>query len=130
MDDTSRDATQQIHPGRDDGHRDQVDEQDRSVTDSTESCEQPQAAAAPKTLLPDIPSGELSFDLGFATPEQTETTEFQKLQKRASNVMKLSEENDKLKEELKAMTERLEAAERRKTELQARRQQVMEPPSS
>ena len=35
-----------------------------------------------------------------------------RVQKRASNVMKLTEQNEKLKEELRAMTERLEAAER------------------
>ncbi|TBU65784.1 hypothetical protein BD310DRAFT_943316 [Dichomitus squalens] len=41
--------------------------------------------------------------------------------KRASNVMKLAEQNEKLKAELRAMTERLEAAERRQKDLEARR---------
>ena len=43
------------------------------------------------------------------------------VQRRQSNVLKLSEEHDKLKEELRAMTERLEAAERRRQELESHR---------
>ena len=43
-----------------------------------------------------------------------------KVSKRASNVLKLSEENEKLKQELRAMSERLEAAERRRAELDRR----------
>jgi outer membrane murein-binding lipoprotein Lpp len=45
----------------------------------------------------------------------------EKVQKRASNVLKLSQEHEKLKEELRAMTERLEAAERRQKEYMARK---------
>lgn len=37
-----------------------------------------------------------------------------KVQKRASNIMKLAEENEKLNAQLRAMTERLEAAERKR----------------
>lgn len=44
----------------------------------------------------------------------------QKVHKRASNVMKLSQENESLKEQLRAMTERLEAAERKQRELEQR----------
>lgn len=44
----------------------------------------------------------------------------EKVQKRASNVMKLTQENEKLKEELRAMTARLEAAERKRQELASR----------
>jgi len=44
----------------------------------------------------------------------------EKVQKRASNVLKLSEENEKLKAELKAMSDRLAAAERRREELLGR----------
>lgn len=44
-----------------------------------------------------------------------------RVQKRASNVMKLTEQNEKLKEELRAMTERLEAAERKQKDLESRR---------
>lgn len=39
------------------------------------------------------------------------------MQKRASNVLKLTQENAKLQEELKAMNARLEAAERKQAEL-------------
>ena len=45
------------------------------------------------------------------------------MQKRASNVLKLAEENEKLKAELRAMTERLEAAERKRKEIEQRRAQ-------
>jgi outer membrane murein-binding lipoprotein Lpp len=47
---------------------------------------------------------------------------FDKVQKRASNVLKLAQENEKLKEELRAMNERIEAAERRQQELRQQRQ--------
>ena len=50
----------------------------------------------------------------------------ERVQKRASNVFKLTQENEKLKEELKAMTARLEAAERRRQEI-AHRQQQQQP---
>lgn len=45
----------------------------------------------------------------------------EKVKKRQSNVLKLSEENEKLKAQLKAMTDRLEAAERKREELAGRR---------
>ncbi|TFK98934.1 hypothetical protein BDV98DRAFT_571974 [Pterulicium gracile] len=60
----------------------------------------------------------LGSDLSNAPPE-----EIQKVQKRASNVMKLAQENDKLQKELKEMAERLEAAERKKEELERRAQE-------
>lgn len=43
-----------------------------------------------------------------------------KVSKRASNVLKLAQENEKLKEELRAMNARLEAAERKQQELRQR----------
>ena len=43
------------------------------------------------------------------------------LQKRASNVLKLTQENEKLQAELRAMTARLEAAERKQKDLESRR---------
>lgn len=54
------------------------------------------------------------------------------MQKRASNVLKLTQENEKLQAELRAMTARLEAAERRQQELaqRAAREQERNPPSS
>jgi hypothetical protein len=48
-----------------------------------------------------------------------------KVHKRASNVMKLAQENEKLRAELKGMTDRLEAAERKRLEI-ARRQKEQE----
>ncbi|KAG6832362.1 hypothetical protein H0H92_002630 [Tricholoma furcatifolium] len=81
--------------------------------------------------LPEIPSPTLDLELDLSsilgTPSNAEVT---KIQKRASNIMKLSEENDKLKAELKAMAERLERAERRREELAKRQQMIMEAPSS
>lgn len=50
----------------------------------------------------------------------------EKVQKRASNVLKLTEENEKLKAELKAMTDRIEAAERRKLQLMTKEQKIAE----
>ena len=44
----------------------------------------------------------------------------QRVHKRASNVLKLSQENAKLNEELRAMNARLEAAERKQQELKQR----------
>ena len=53
------------------------------------------------------------------------------MHKRASNVLKLTQENEKLKEELKAMTARLEAAERRREEIANRQlQQAQQQPST
>lgn len=46
----------------------------------------------------------------------------ERVQKRASNVLKLTQEHEKLKEELRAMSERLEAAERRRRELDSKMQ--------
>lgn len=43
-----------------------------------------------------------------------------KVQKRASNVLKLAQENEKLMQELAAMNARIEAAERKQRELRQR----------
>lgn len=54
------------------------------------------------------------------------------VQKRASNVLKLTQENEKLQAELRAMTERLAAAERKQKELSERASRSRErnvPPS-
>ncbi|KAL1743934.1 hypothetical protein HDZ31DRAFT_83043 [Schizophyllum fasciatum] len=82
----------------------------------------PQDALA-KPLLPEISSSsDFGMDLSsiIGTPPSEETD---RVSKRASNVLKLAEENDKLNEQLKAMTERLEAAERRRAELAKKAQQ-------
>ena len=46
----------------------------------------------------------------------------ERVNKRASNVLKLAQENEKLQEELRAMNARLEAAERRQKELRQQRE--------
>ncbi|KNZ74216.1 hypothetical protein J132_07529 [Termitomyces sp. J132] len=80
--------------------------------------------------LPEIP-GNLDFELDMSSILSSySNADAEKVQKRASNVIKLSQENEKLKAELKAMTDRLERAERRRDELARRQQMVMEPPSS
>lgn len=86
-------------------------------------------------LLPEIPtSSDLDFDLssiisGSSDPDVDQ----EKVKKRASNVQKLAEENEKLKAELKAMTDRLEAAERKRAQLAQKRnkqQHILEPSST
>ncbi|KAK0197167.1 hypothetical protein F5146DRAFT_32069 [Armillaria mellea] len=86
-------------------------------------------------LLPEIPtSSNLDFDLssiisGSSDPDVDQ----EKVKKRASNVQKLAEENEKLKAELKAMTDRLEAAERKRAQLAQKRnkqQHILEPSST
>jgi len=79
-------------------------------------------------VLPEIPTADLSFD--FSSVIDGPSPEQEKIQKRASNVMKLAQENEKLKAELKAMTDRLEAAERRREKLLYKEQTIMEEPSS
>ncbi|KAG6879522.1 hypothetical protein C0992_001855 [Termitomyces sp. T32_za158] len=81
--------------------------------------------------LPEIPGANLDLELDMTTilgtPSNADT---EKVQKRVSNVMKLSQENEKLRAELKAMTDRLERVERRRDELARRQQVVMEAPLS
>ncbi|KAF6765145.1 hypothetical protein DFP72DRAFT_1058948 [Ephemerocybe angulata] len=124
--------------------------QHRLASDSDVQDEQPGSSTGegssapedeiPATLsLPDIPTTVADFnDLELAITSVVgvdPTEEEKKLHKRASSVLKLSQENQKLQAELKAMTDRLEAAERRKQELrqqarEQREQRVMETPSS
>jgi len=79
--------------------------------------------------LPEIPTVDLSFEFSsFIDPASA--AEAAKVQKRASNVMKLAQENEKLKAELKAMTDRLEDAERRREQLSRKEQKILEEPSS
>ncbi|KAH9856925.1 hypothetical protein C2E23DRAFT_881424 [Lenzites betulinus] len=81
----------------------------------------PRLPAEPVRLDVELPEADLDLTIDFnsilaeAAPEAG--PELDKVQKRASNVMKLTEQNEKLKAELRAMTERLEAAERRQQEL-------------
>ncbi|KAJ7219220.1 hypothetical protein GGX14DRAFT_435135 [Mycena pura] len=84
-------------------------------------------------VLPEIPRGadlEQSLSSILLPSNQNQDPGTDKVRKRASNVLKLSEENEKLKAELKAMSDRLEAAERRREQLARKQQHIMEPPSS
>ncbi|KAF7363391.1 hypothetical protein MSAN_00994800 [Mycena sanguinolenta] len=89
-------------------------------------------SVSPVLDLPEIPAGDLQLDLdSILNPSKSKSDpDSERVKKRASNVLKLSQENDKLKEELKAMQERLERAEARREQLARKQQQVMEPPSS
>jgi outer membrane murein-binding lipoprotein Lpp len=49
-----------------------------------------------------------------------------KVHKRASNVLKLTQENEKLQAQLKAMAEQLEAMERMRAQLVAKEQKAVE----
>lgn len=53
----------------------------------------------------------------------------EKVTKRASNVLKLTKENEKLQAELNAMAERLEAVERRRAQLAEKEQREGKQPS-
>ncbi|KAI0670340.1 hypothetical protein C8Q78DRAFT_1069965 [Trametes maxima] len=82
--------------------------------------------SSPARLDIELPESNLDLTIDFNTilaasrsapAPVEEKVEMDKVQKRASNVMKLAEQNERLKAELRAMTERLEAAERRQREL-------------
>ncbi|KAJ7470709.1 hypothetical protein FB451DRAFT_1254590 [Mycena latifolia] len=88
------------------------------------------AARSISPVLPEIPGADLDLDFTAILNPAAPDPESEKVKKRASNVMKLSQENEKLKAELKAMTDRLEAAERRREQLARKQQHVMDPPSS
>ncbi|KAG5654502.1 hypothetical protein H0H81_001143 [Sphagnurus paluster] len=93
------------------------------------SAEQDHRSTSP--VLPPLEMPVPNLDLDLTTILGSETkAEVEKVQKRASNVLKLSQENEKLKAELRAMTDRLEAAERRREELARKQQMLMEAPSS
>ncbi|KAI0831347.1 hypothetical protein BC628DRAFT_1415864 [Trametes gibbosa] len=90
----------------------------------------PRLPSSPARLDVELPEADLDLTIDFnsilavAEPSVAEAAagqqpgpELDKVQKRASNVMRLTEQNEKLKAELRAMTERLEAAERRQQEL-------------
>ncbi|EKM55608.1 uncharacterized protein PHACADRAFT_256341 [Phanerochaete carnosa HHB-10118-sp] len=84
----------------------------------------------PEPRLPDLdlPQSELDLSTTFesilsessSSDSAPTVPELDKVNKRASNVLKLSQENEKLKEELAAMNARIEAAERKQRELRQR----------
>ena len=60
----------------------------------------------------------LSLSLSLHSPLTPLSGATETVHKRASNVLKLAQENEKLKAELRAMSERIEAAERKQRELE------------
>ncbi|KAJ7740664.1 hypothetical protein DFH07DRAFT_838662 [Mycena maculata] len=120
-----------------DGERPSAEEipSDSLAEDEPTSPLEPQEPAGRRSIspvLPEIPGADLGLglDLDSILNASNPDPESEKVKKRASNVMKLSQENEKLKEELKAMSDRLEAAERRREQLARKQQHVMESPSS
>ncbi|RDB21143.1 hypothetical protein Hypma_011543 [Hypsizygus marmoreus] len=101
----------------------QADTQTSLAADNATTDSAPHRSVSPVLPLPEIPSN-LNLDLSHIIGPPS--AEVEKVQKRASNVLKLSQENEKLKAELKAMTDRLEAAERRREELARKQQKTME----
>ncbi|KAF8844507.1 hypothetical protein BDN67DRAFT_884235, partial [Paxillus ammoniavirescens] len=78
------------------------------------------ASRTPSPSLPEIPPADLDLTFSFDSimgATATSQPHAERVQKRASNVLKLTQENEKLKEELRAMTARLEAAERKRREV-------------
>ncbi|KAF8741011.1 hypothetical protein AX14_006214 [Amanita brunnescens Koide BX004] len=83
-----------------------------ATTDAQESSD--------TVTLPEIPKANFDeFSSMFGSTVED------RVKKRASNILKLTEENQKLAAELKAISDRLEAAERRRRELAQREQKVM-----
>jgi len=92
------------------------------------------ASRTPSPSLPEIPAADLDLTLSFDSilgTNKSAEPHVERVQKRASSVLKLTQENEKLKEELKAMTARLEAAERRRQEIANRQlHQTQQQPGS
>ncbi|KAF8350762.1 hypothetical protein F5887DRAFT_940818 [Amanita rubescens] len=100
---------------------DDVEAKDSIVNDSVENIDLGEEIRDKVEILPEIPKSDFDdFSSMFQSPGE------EKVKKRASNILKLTEENEKLKAELKAVTDRLEAAERRRKELREREQRIME----
>ncbi|GJE86921.1 hypothetical protein PsYK624_030040 [Phanerochaete sordida] len=101
-----------------------------SHIDDTASIAESVIAPLPEPRLPDLdlPQSELDLTTTFesilaesiASGSAATEPETEKVNKRASNVLKLAQENEKLKEELAAMNARIEAAERKQRELRQR----------
>nr|GAT58732.1 predicted protein [Mycena chlorophos] len=127
------DVAPQEHP------QERVDENEEAGPDSPPRAESPPlpeprpSLSLASPVLPEIPlnlTSDLELDLDSILEPSNPPPTTEKVQKRASSVMKLTQENEKLKAELKAMTDRLEAAERRRLALARKEQHIMEPPSS
>ncbi|KIP09609.1 hypothetical protein PHLGIDRAFT_126195 [Phlebiopsis gigantea 11061_1 CR5-6] len=100
--------------------------------DDTASIAESVIAPLPEPRLPDLdlPQSELDLTMTFesimsavvSSSTVAAEPEVQRVNKRASNVLKLAQENEKLQEELRAMNARLEAAERKQQELRQQRE--------
>ncbi|KAF9792165.1 hypothetical protein BJ322DRAFT_1102682 [Thelephora terrestris] len=97
---------------------------DEHPVPSGSSQKQPETTVSLPAL--DIPSSDLDLDFIIA-PSEPIPEQSTKVQKRASNVMKLSLEHKKLEEELRIMNERLKAAEQAMT---SKRGSTLRSPSS
>jgi len=99
---------------------DDVEAKTSAVNDNVENTEEEETRDKVVTL-PEIPKWDFDdFSSMFQSPSE------ERVKKRTSNILKLTEENEKLKAELKVVTDRLEAAERRRKELREREQRTME----
>ncbi|KAH7889445.1 hypothetical protein F5I97DRAFT_1964714 [Phlebopus sp. FC_14] len=84
------------------------------------------SSRTPSPSLPEIPAADLDLTLSLDSimgRSPNGEVHAERVQKRASNVLKLTQENEKLKEELRAMTARLEVAERRRQEIANKQKQ-------
>ncbi|KAJ7632566.1 hypothetical protein FB45DRAFT_912779 [Roridomyces roridus] len=100
-------------------------------TPADELLEETAGPSEPRSISPVLPEissgGDLELDWDSILKPSNPDPDTDKVKKRASNVLKLSQENEKLAAQLKLMSERLEAAERRRKELATK---LQSPPSN
>ncbi|EPT06210.1 hypothetical protein FOMPIDRAFT_1013156 [Fomitopsis schrenkii] len=119
-------ASYHDQPVHDDEHEHDLGEHDEQPTvDDNATPPTKVSPMSPQILDLDLPQSDLdltsTFEAILSEPQsRDEAPETVYLQKRASNVLKLTQQNEKLQAELRAMTARLEAAERKQQELAAR----------
>ncbi|KAI0690569.1 hypothetical protein BC835DRAFT_171706 [Cytidiella melzeri] len=122
MNNEPRSRHAQLYSGQSRMSRDSVLSQQPPFDDNASMAESI-ITPLPEPKLPDLdlPQATLdltmTFDTILSAIDTSPEPETAKVQKRASNVLKLAQENAKLQEELKAMNARLEAAERKQAEL-------------
>ncbi|ETW86018.1 hypothetical protein HETIRDRAFT_448940 [Heterobasidion irregulare TC 32-1] len=111
-------STDKVDLPHDRSHVEASPSHQKYASSSTLADDQAETSSLPP--LPEIPAPDLDLSLSLESIIGQSFPTSDKVSKRASNVLKLSEENEKLKQELRAMSERLEAAERRRVELDRR----------
>lgn len=89
-----------------------------SVPDVPQATDRDAASGHASTLTPSLPElpEPSGLDIGAILGSELSDLDDEKMQRRASNVLKLAQENDQLQAELRAMSERIEAAEARLTQ--------------